>query len=45
VPTTRVVAVDDLATTLPERTARVDGAQRRAIVARRRAAVRRRFPR
>ncbi len=45
VPTTRVVAVDDLATTLPERTARVDAAQRRAIVARRRAAVRRRFPR
>ena len=45
VPTTRVVAVEELATTLPARTVRVDATQRRAIVARRRAAVRRRFPR
>jgi hypothetical protein len=45
VPTTRVVAVDELAATLPAGTARVNQAQRRAIIARRRAAVRRRFPR
>jgi len=45
VPTTRVVAVDELVTTLPAGTARVNQAQRRAVIARRRAAVRRRFPR
>jgi hypothetical protein len=45
VPTTSVVGVDELATRLPTGTVRVDAAERRAIVARRRAAVRRRFPR
>jgi hypothetical protein len=45
VPTTRVVSVDDLTAALPARTARVDVEERGAIVARRRAAVRRRFPR
>ncbi len=45
VPTTRVVSFDELATALPARTTRVDQTTRRALIARRRAAVRRRFPR
>jgi hypothetical protein len=45
VPTTRVVSVGDLERALPPGTARVDKAERRATIARRRAAVRRRFPR
>ncbi len=45
VPRTRVVALSELAAALPAGTVRVDAAQRRAVIARRRAAVRRRFPR
>jgi hypothetical protein len=45
VPSTRVVKVADLAAALPPGTARVDPAARAALLARRRAAVRRRFPR
>jgi hypothetical protein len=45
VPTTRVVSVDEVEKALPSGTVRVDPAQRRATIARRRVAVRRRFPR
>jgi hypothetical protein len=45
VPSTRVVKLADLAAVLPPGTARVDPAARAALLARRRAAVRRRFPR
>ena len=45
VPTTRLVTVDELTGTFLAGTARVDKAQRRATIARRRTAVRRRFPR
>ena len=45
VPATRVVAFSDLAGALPPDTARVDPETRAAIIARRRSAVRRRFPR
>ena len=45
VPTTRMVGVDELERTLPPGTVRVDPAQRRATIARRRASVRKRFPR
>jgi hypothetical protein len=45
VPRTRVVALEDLSGELPGDTVRVDPAARAAAVARRRAAVRRRFPR
>jgi hypothetical protein len=45
VPTTRTVAFDELAAVLPPATARVEADQRRATIAGRRAAVRRRFPR
>ncbi len=45
VPTTRVVAVDALDGALPSGTVRVDPAERRATIARRRAGVRKRFPR
>jgi hypothetical protein len=45
VPTVHVVGFDELAATLPPATVRVDNTQRRATIARRRAAVRRRFPR
>jgi hypothetical protein len=45
VPTVRMTTVDQVVGTLPAGTARVDPAQRRAIIGRRRAAVRRRFPR
>jgi hypothetical protein len=45
VPTVRMTTIDHVVGALPAGTARVDPAQRRAIVGRRRAAVRRRFPR
>jgi len=45
VPATRLVKVADLAALLPAGTARVDAAARAATLARRRSAVRRRFPR
>jgi hypothetical protein len=45
VPTTRAVAVDALDGALPSGTVRVDPAERRATIARRRAGVRKRFPR
>ncbi len=45
VPTTRVVSVAKIDAALPAHTARVDPTRRRAIIARRRSAVRRRFPR
>jgi hypothetical protein len=45
VPTTRVVTVGELDGALPPGTVRVDHDERRATIARRRAAVRRRFPR
>jgi hypothetical protein len=45
VPTVRTGTVDEIVRTLPVGTVRVDEAERRATIARRRAAVRRRFPR
>ena len=45
VPTTYMVRCDELTATLPAATVRVDHAGRRDTIARRRAAVRRRFPR
>jgi hypothetical protein len=45
VPAVGLVRVHELEATLPAATVRVDEAQRRATIARRRAAVRRRFPR
>jgi hypothetical protein len=45
VPATRLVTMADLASVLPAGTVRVDAATRAATMARRRSAVRRRFPR
>ena len=45
VPSTRVVQLADVAAALPPGTALVDAAERAAVLARRRSAVRRRFPR
>jgi hypothetical protein len=45
VPTTHMVRCDELTATLPAATVRVDHPRRRDTIARRRAAVRRRFPR
>jgi hypothetical protein len=45
VPATRLVKMADLASLLPAGTAKVDAPTRAATMARRRSAVRRRFPR
>jgi hypothetical protein len=45
VPTTRVIPLESVLDNLPASTARVTAGERRKVIARRRAGVRRRFPR